>query len=150
MCQEPGAGQTLALAPDTARPGAFTGQFPVLKAGTYRLEISIPESEDERLSQTIKVRIPKLESETPQRNDALLSKIAKGTSGQYYVGLQQAVSGTNALKPMVELLKDKSLTTLHPETPDPKWKERWLIVILAILCGVLFLEWTLRRLVRLA
>jgi hypothetical protein len=148
--QESGSGQTVNLVPDPTRIGTFTGQFNVLKEGSYRLELPVPESDDERLVQTIRVRIPKLESETPQRNDALLSKIAKSTEGEYYLGIEQAVLGAGDKKPLPSLLKDRTRTSVLTEAPNPEWKEHWLRWIMFGLCGVLFLEWLIRRLVKLA
>lgn len=151
MHQESGAGQALTLLPDPARLGTFSGQFTVLKEGTYRLELPVPDSADERLAQTVKVRIPKLESETPQRNDAVLSRIAKATEGgEYYLGFDEAVSGAGDKKPLAEMVKDMTRTTVVLETPNNERKEFWLTVILAVLCVTFFLEWTIRRLVRLA
>lgn len=150
MHQESGTGQALTLVADPSRVGTFSGQFTVLKEGTYRLELPLPDTADERLIQTIKVRIPKLESETPQRNDTVLGKIAKGTEGVYYVGFEQAVSGTSGKPPVVDLLKDRTRTSILLEAPNNERKEFWFRIILAILCGALFLEWTIRRLVRLA
>ncbi len=150
MHRESGSAQPLSLAPDPTREGTFAGQFTVLKEGTYRLELPVPETEDERLEQTIKVVIPKLEKETPQRNDALLSTIAKGTGGAYYVGFEEALAGAGDKAPVFDLLKDRTRTSILLEAPNPERKERWLRWILGILCGVLFFEWTVRRLVRLA
>ncbi len=47
----------------------------------------MPESDNERLIRRIQVRMPELERENPQRNDALLSRIAKQTGGKYYIGV---------------------------------------------------------------
>ena len=37
------------------------------------------------------VKVPDLEKDNPQRNDALLSEIANRTKGQYYVGISAAM-----------------------------------------------------------
>ena len=49
----------------------------------------MPESDNERLTRRIQVKVPDLERENPRRNDALLSAIASGTGGKYYVGIQK-------------------------------------------------------------
>ena len=67
------------------------GQFPAVQEGTYRLELPVPESDNERLSRRIQVKVPDLERENPRRNDALLSAIASGTGGKYYVGIECAI-----------------------------------------------------------
>lgn len=148
--QGSGRGQTVNLVPDPARLGTFVGQFTVLRHGKHQLELLVPESDDERLTQTIVVKVPKLEQETPQRNDALLSEMAKSTGGEYYVGMEQALQGTVDKKPVAALLKDKTLTSVLLDAPNREWKEQWLRWMLGLLCGVLFLEWLVRRLVKLA
>ena len=49
VVQPGGAVQTVAMRADPSRAGAYFGQFPVLQEGTYRLELPVPESENERL-----------------------------------------------------------------------------------------------------
>ncbi len=148
---ETGSVQNLTLALDPARPGTFVGQFTAAKEGTYRLELPVPDSADERLVQIVRVRMPKLESETPQRRDDILSRLTQGPEGgQYYLSFEEALSGSKEKPSLVSLLKDKTRTTVLLEAPNRPQKERWLRVILVVLCGCLFLEWTIRRLVRLA
>ncbi len=148
---ETGSVQNLTLTADPARAGAFAGQFTAAKEGVYRLELAIPESADERLVQTVKVRMPKLESETPQRRDDLLSRLTQGPEpGQYYLSFDEALHGAGGKPSLLSLLKDKTRTTVLLDAPNRPQKEQWLQVILAVLCGCLFLEWTIRRLLRLA
>ena len=85
--------------PIRAAPGAYLGQFPALQEGTYRLELPVPESDNERLTRRIQVKVPDLERENPRRNDALLSAIAKNTGGKYYVGIQQRDRRRQARRP---------------------------------------------------
>jgi hypothetical protein len=88
-----GSVRDLKLAADTARPGAYSGQFAVRQEGAYRLVLPVPQSESEELSRRIQVRVPDLERENPQRNDALLSEIASSTGGVYYIGTAAALAG---------------------------------------------------------
>ncbi|MBN1393629.1 MAG: VWA domain-containing protein [Pirellulales bacterium] len=136
------------LEPDPTMPGAFLGQFPALMEGTYRIELPVPES-DERLSLRIQVKAPDLERENPCRNDALLSEIAEKTGGRYYIGMEEALA-KQGVPPLVMQLKDRTSTVVLPITPDPREKEDWLRWIMIALCGLLCLEWTVRRLLRLA
>jgi hypothetical protein len=148
---ETGSVQNLTLTADPARPGAFVGQFTAAKEGTYRLELPVPDSADERLVQTVRVRMPKLESETPQRRDDVLSRLVQGPEGgQYYLSFEEALQGTKDKPALISLLRDKTRTTVLLDAPNRPQKEQWLQVILAVLCGCLFLEWTIRRLLRLA
>ncbi len=144
-----GATQTITLRPDPTRVGAFLGQFPALLEGTYRLELPVPESDNERLSRRIQVKAPDLERENPRRNDVLLSAIAKNTGGRYYIGMESAVA-THGVPPLTMQLKDRTSTVVLPITPNPQEKEAWLRWIMIALCGFLCLEWLVRRLLRLA
>ncbi|MBN2021438.1 MAG: VWA domain-containing protein [Pirellulales bacterium] len=144
-----GSIQTVALRPDGSRPGTFAGQFTASAEGAYRLELPVPESDDERLTRRIQANVPDLERDHPQRNDALLGKLAADTRGRYYVGLAAAL-GPNAAAPLVEQLPDRAKTIITPVAPDDRRRERWLGWMMLGLCGLLFAEWLIRRLVRLA
>jgi hypothetical protein len=142
-----GKAQSLMLRPDPTRQGTYQGQFPVVEEGAYRLELSVPESDNERLVRRISVRLPELERENPQRNDALLSQIAKQTGGKYYVGVDAVFRDQ---PPLVTMLPDRTSTVIQTEAPNPKWEETWLRWMMLALCVVLCLEWLIRRLMKLA
>jgi hypothetical protein len=144
-----GGVQTLALRPDPSRQGTFVGQFPALQEGSYRLELPVPESENERLTRRVQVKVPELERENPQRNDALLGSIARnsGPGGRSYIGMNSIFGGDH---PLVKELKDRTMTVIQPESPDPKSEEGWLKWMMLALCGLLCFEWLIRRLVKLA
>lgn len=141
-----GSSQAILLGPDPTRAGTYAGQFSVRQEGAYQLELPLDDGEDETLTNRIQVRVPDLERENPQRNDALLSELAQATGGHYYVGVNAAVAGTG-WQPLPTLLKDRSRTLPVSEAPRSLWDNAWL---LGAICGVLSLEWLLRRLSRLA
>jgi hypothetical protein len=141
--------QTVTLRPSAGRPGCYAGQFPVLQEGDYRLELPLPESNDERLTQRIHVEIPNLEREHPQRNVALLSEIAAKTGGRYFDRFNEVMSTAGA-DSLAGLLKDRSKTVILSATPDPQWEETWLRWMMYALFGLLCLEWLIRRLAKLA
>lgn len=149
VIQPDGGAATVALRADKSRVGSYTGQFPALQEGTYRLELPVPESGNERLSRRIQVKVPDLERENPRRNDALLSSIAKNTGGKYYVGIQKAIMSTGP-NSLTQQLKDRTATTILTAAPNPQWEETWLRWMMIALCGLLCLEWLIRRLVKLA
>lgn len=134
---------------DASRTGAYLGQFPASQEGTYHLELPVPESDNERLTRRIQVKVPDLERENPRRNDAVLSSIARNTGGKYYVGIPKAINaeGTDGL---VQQLKDRTTTVVMTAAPNPQWEETWLRWIMIALCGLLCLEWLIRRLAKLA
>lgn len=140
--------QTVALAADPTKKGSFRGQFTVRKEGVYLIELPVPES-DERLARRIQVKVPELEREKPQRNDALLTELATKTGGVYYIGLKPALVGGQDAKspPLAESLRDASRTVTTISRPTPLWSNGWTI---AVLCGVLCTEWLVRRLSKLA
>ncbi len=117
--------------------------------GSYRLELPIPESENERLSKRIQVKMPDLERENPQRNDPLLVRIAKGTGGKHYVGTS-AIFDPEKSKTLTSLFKDRTRTIIRPTSPDPQWERDWLRWAMCIIIGLLCLEWLIRRLLKLA
>jgi len=149
--------QTVVLKPDPGRAGTYTGRFPVLQEGSYQLELPVPESRDERLARRIQVNVPDLERENPARNDALLSRIAKRTSNrqeaieaEYYVGIDELLNPPSPKRPVTELLKDRTKTIIVPDAPDPLWEETWMRWMMYTLCGLLCLEWLIRRLFKMA
>ncbi|MGW8256448.1 MAG: hypothetical protein ACWGMZ_03080, partial [Thermoguttaceae bacterium] len=142
-----GAMQNLMLRPDKVRPGSYQGRFPATEEGDYRLELPVPESDNERLVRRIQVKAPELEREHPLRNDALLSQIARQTGGKYYIATQDVLHERPSL---VEQLKDRSCTMIQIDPVDPRVEEKWLGWLMFIICGLLCVEWLTRRLVKLA
>lgn len=142
-----GSIETHALLPVPGSAGTFAGQFAVYQEGSYRLELSVPESADERIARRIQVRVPDLESEDPRRNDALLSALATQTGGQYFVGLDAALG---AGSPLAAALPDRRKTLPVSGGIDEEWDRRWMTWMLGMICGFLCLEWLIRRLAKLA
>ena len=119
-----GSLQAVTLRPDPGRPGMFAGQLTVLREGTYRLELPVPDSRDQRLIRRLKVKLPDLERQTRERNDKLLSRIAQGTNGKYYPRLEEALSA-DVPDSVVGRLKDRTKTIIQTGTLDPPTL-RWL------------------------
>jgi hypothetical protein len=141
--------QPLQLVPDPARKGMYTGQFTALVEGTYRLELPLVDGDAESLSRRIQVRVPDVERENPERNDALLAELAKRTGGMYYVGAD-AVLGTRGLPPLVNQLRDRTETTYLAGVTDREFEFDWMRSLLVVVAGALCLEWLIRRLSKLA
>ena len=70
--------EPIKLTAETERPGMYVGQATVLQEGTYQLALSLPGGNEEPLSQYLQVRVPDLERTHAERNDPLLTSIAKG------------------------------------------------------------------------
>ena len=139
------------------RPGLFEGEFVVRQVGDYRLELPLAESQEAPLTKSISVETVDLEARHAVRNDELLLDLAKnsgkyedGRGGRYIDGLNQIVQaqGSKSLSSQIE--GEPRITTLYNDKPEPWWKEWFAKGMMLMVCGVLFLEWTLRRLNRLA
>jgi hypothetical protein len=141
--------QAITLRPDPSRIGTFAGQITVLKEGDYRLELPVPESANVRLTRRIQVSLPNLEQQNTARNDKLLSRIAQATQGKYYSSIESAI-GPAAKPPLVAQLKDRTTIITSPTAPDPRWELDWLRWMMYVVCGLLCVEWLIRRLVKLA
>jgi hypothetical protein len=144
-----GAVENVPLARVGDSEGTYAGQFNVYQEGSYRLELPLPDSQDERLTRRIQVKLPDLESEDPRRNDSLLSKIAQDTGGHYFIGVPAAM-GTPEGPSLFELLPDRRKTLPGPVQIDEEWEKRWLLWMMGLICGLLCLEWLFRRLAKLA
>ncbi len=149
--QPDGRGEAVRLLADASRAGNFRGQFTVRKEGSYRLEVSLPDSDTEIVSAPpIQVTVPDLERDHTERNDPLLSALAKQTQGdtfQYYVGLDAMLGTSAGSEPLTLRLRDASRTETVTARPETLWDNEWM---LALVCGALCLEWLTRRLLKLA
>lgn len=142
--------EAVKLSAETDRPGMYVGQMPVLSEGTYHVSLPIADAAEESLSRYLQVRVPDRERTRAQRNDALLSTIASETGGKYYTRLSAAVSGAGAAQPLSEVIVGKSEVKLLKGAPDQQFARQQMQWLLGVIAGALFLEWTVRRLNRLA
>ncbi len=139
---------TLRRIEQSARPGMYAGQFTATQEGDYRVELPIAGS-DQILEAAVRSRLPDLEIERPQRNNALLSLAADQTGGYYFVGLEDALGRTGAA-PLAGRLDPPDQETYLPGTPDRNFEQLLMTWLLALIAGALCLEWLLRRTSKLA
>ena len=137
---------------DASQEGTFAAQFTALQSGSYRVDLEPAGSNaGELMSREVRVVAAQTETERPERNDPGLSLIAEQTGGKYYVGVAAAVHRSTAgLPPVTGLLEPQDQTTYLPGTPDRQFEQQLMIWLMVVLCGMLSLEWLLRRLSRLA
>ena len=145
-----GEGQNVLLKADKSRPGNFIGQFTVKQAGSYRIELAVPDSIDDPLVRRIQAILPDLEFENTRRNDELLSQLASLSEGKYYTSLDEAIHGENDIRSIDNLIESRAETRIIRGTPDPDFTEWLNKILLGVICGALCLEWLLRRLMKLA
>ena len=132
---------------DSGREGMYVGRFLASQAGDYQLQLTLPgEGEPVVLEREVRVKLPNLEIEKPQRNDADLALLASTTGGSYYVGFDKAASGDA----LVNTVVSKRRETFLPGTPDREFQQKLRTWLLTLIAGALFLEWTIRRLSKLA
>lgn len=143
---------TLRKVKNAAREGIFETQFAASEQGEYRLEMAPPDGpSDELLTAEVRVRVPTLESENPQRNDALLKDIAERTGGEYYIGTAAAMNrGTTARASLASALEPNDQIIYLPATMDSAFDERLMGWLMVLISGLLATEWLIRRLSKLA
>lgn len=145
---------------DAERPGTFSEQFVVAHDGDYQIELQHPAAADQMLIRTVRVRMPALETERPERDDKTLTTIAEKSGGKYFIGIDAALAGKEAGKTagdknytgetLVQLLKPQDQKNILPGTPDRTFDRLLMTWLMGLIVGALCLEWTLRRLSKLA
>lgn len=141
--------KAVSLTADENRKGMYLGQFSAIQEGSYRLDLPVPESVDDQLSRRFQVQGSNPERENSQRNNQLLSEIAKSTKALYYQGLKSA-GGGQGLPALTTQLRDRSETMTLTGAPDEDFQKKQMYWLMGILCGCLSLEWLIRRLSKLA
>ena len=137
---------------DSAREGMYETQFTANLAGDYRIELTPSESaDDELLTAEVRVRVPSLEIERPQRNDPTLIELTEKTGGEYYVGFNAAMNrgGVNRAT-LASVIEPNDQIIFLPETVDSQFEEQLMGWLIALIVGVLCMEWLIRRLNKLA
>ena len=145
-----GTTEPIKLAAETERPGMYIGQATVLQEGTYQLSLSLPGGNEEPLSRYLQVRVPDLERTHSERNDPLLTSLAKETGGIYYKQLDAAIHGEGTTPPLGHAIKSRAEVKVVKGAPDKQFAKaqmQWLLILIA---GSLFAEWIIRRMNRLA
>jgi hypothetical protein len=135
---------------DAAREGMYAEQFTALQEGDYRIELQHPDAADQLMVREVRAKMPAQETEHPERNDQLMKTLADRTSGKYYVGIDAAVKPAGGEPGVAAQLKAQDQSTPLPGTPDRKFEQLLMTWLMGLICGVLCLEWLLRRLSKLA
>ncbi len=142
---------SLKAAKDSVRAGTFTGQFSALADGDFRISLPVPDSaEGDVLVTNVEAKIPDLEKARPQRNDALLKEFADKTNGQYFLGMAELDANPQDPESIYQLAGPQDQITFLPGTPSQEFTRRIMIWLLVLITLALALEWTTRRLNKLA
>lgn len=137
---------------DGSQPGVYSGQFPVLSAGTYRISLQLGGlTSEEILKAQVQVKVPKLEMQVVERNDLLLGQLATETGGQYWKGVQAAMTTTDKNEmAIVQAIIPQDQIAYSPGAPEREFQLRWLGWLMTLIATCLSLEWLTRRIHRLA
>ncbi len=157
---------------DASRPGTFSGQFLASCEGLYEIRLPIPgATEWGDLRGEVQATIPDLEKLNPQRNDELLSTMAARTGGVLLTDLARdgtairfggSIAGTDRTdkdevrvrvsdpRVLADLIHPVDQQSWLPGTPSPAFAHRLAVWLTGWLVLTLSIEWTIRRLYRLA
>lgn len=124
---------------DPSSPGIFVGDFRVSLPGTYKLELTLPDSR-EQVTDEIVVALPKLEDENIRQNVRLLTDLVRDTGGKYLT-IDEAASE------LPSLLPDRGEQFYIPERLRTLWDRDWVMYALV---AILSVEWLTRKLLKLA
>jgi len=137
---------------DASRDGMYEAQFSATQEGDYRVELTPPESTAEELLTTeVRVRVPALEMEHPQRDDPLLKQLTESTGGAYFIGFNAAMRRAGSTRAtLANTIPANDQIVFLPESIDTAFEENLMGWLIGLICGTLCLEWLIRRLSRLA
>ena len=137
---------------DGSQPGVYTGQFPVLVAGEYALQLQLGGiASEEVLLASVRARVPASEMQQAERDDPLMKQLSTETGGQYWVGAQAAAEADEqGVRALVAAIEPQDLVVFLPGTPDRLFQLRWLGWLMIWVATCLSLEWLSRRIHRLA
>ncbi|HND50837.1 MAG TPA: VWA domain-containing protein [Pirellulaceae bacterium] len=136
---------------DSSREGMYSGEFTALLEGDYRVELKPPESgPEDLLTREVRVRMPSLESEKPERNDPLLKDLAERTGGEYFIGIDSAMNRDGGGRAVAQLIEPQDQVTYLSGSPDRNFERTLMGWLMCLICGVLSFEWLVRRLSRLS
>ena len=86
-----------------------------------------------------------------ERNDLPLGQLATETGGQYWKGVQAAMtSGEKSELAVVEAIVPQDQVAFSPGAPEREFQLRWLGWLMTLIASCLSLEWLTRRIHRLA
>ena len=124
---------------DPSSAGVFVGDIRVSLPGTYKLELTLPDSR-ERVTDEIVVALPKLEDENIRQNFRLLTDLVRDTGGKY-------LTVSEAAAELPGLLPDRGEQFYVAERLRTLWDREWVMYLLV---AILSAEWLTRKLLKLA
>lgn len=134
---------------DGSQPGIYTGQFPLLVAGDYTIQLQLDGIASEVLQANVRASVPAQELEKAQRNDGLMLQLAADTQGAFWPGAESIVGDGNRTA-ISAALPSQDTVAYIPGAADAVFQVRWLGWLMAWIASCLGMEWLTRRAYRLA
>ena len=128
----PDSNETVVMKPLPRRPGTYLGIFRPKAAGQFQVEVSRPD-DSSMASRSFMVQIPSLEHDHPEMNEALLRRIAKLSSGQFFL-----IEDISDVVGKITQIRESIVT----EIEDDLWDSPLLLLLFAFL---VITEWILRK-----
>ncbi len=120
-------------------------------AGDYTLQLELDGLGSGQILQTsVKARVPAMEMQSAERNDALLAPLATQTGGRYFKGAVSAVESAGKSSTLAAAIARQDQVSFLPGVPNRAFQLRWLSWLMGLIAGCLTIEWFARRLHRLA
>lgn len=133
------------------QPGVYTAQFPVQIAGDYTVQLELDGlGSGQILQASVKSRVPAVEMQSAERNDAVLAPLATQTGGRYFKGAASAVEASGSITSLAAAITRQDQVSYLPGVPNRAFQLRWLGWLMGLIAGCLTIEWFARRLHRLA
>ncbi len=154
-----GATLTLERVKDGPRDGMYSATITAALEGDYRIQVMPPGSPEEVLTASVRVRVPDLEIENPQRNNVLLTTLTQPVAaedevleGRYYTSFDAALArgGSGGVPLQKRIASQEKRYFTEASMPNDSFERLLATWLLGLIAGVLCIEWITRRLSRLA
>ncbi len=120
-------------------------------AGDYTIQLELDGlGSGQILQASVKSRVPAVEMQSAERNDALLAPLAAQTGGRYFKGAASAVESAGSTSALTGAITRQDQVSYLPGVPNRAFQLRWLGWLMGLIAGCLTVEWFARRLHRLA
>lgn len=137
------------LLDDPVRPDVRQGSFIAANEGSWRLALTIDDDHTRQVVRRLQATLPDRELARPKLERPLLEQLATATGGSSRFLADAPWSAADTAR-LFETLPDRSRREYERGAADTDFKRLLNAVLLAAGIGLVCLEWTLRRLVRLA
>ncbi len=134
--------QSFKLKRQLDRPGWYEGRFTPVRTGSYRIGLTLQAGADgEPITTTHDIQVvrPNIEIVNPGMDRGALEELALRSTGGGYYNIDQ-------LDEIIDVIPDRHESTTIKSRPIPLWDRWWT---LAVVVGLLSIEWAVRKWVRL-